>query len=182
MRLASGSLMPGDIVRAVMVLRANVLIRPTSGVRPELVEALVALINSGLVPAVPEQGSVGASGDLAPLSHIALTLMGEGQLADGRAGEGRPGGGRPGPVPVRPQGGAFRSSTARRRRPPCCRCWCTTPSCYGAPSVGATAMSLEALRGTPVPLDPRIHANRPHAGQVAAAQLMRELLRRQRDP
>src|SRR4029077_10686140 len=80
-----GALMPADVVRAVMVLRANVLVRPTSGVRPDLVDALLALINSGLVPAVPEQGSVGASGDLAPLSHIALTLIGEGTLADGRA-------------------------------------------------------------------------------------------------
>ena len=73
-----GALLPTDVVRAAMILRANVLLRPTSGVRPELVDALVALLNAGLVPAVPEQGSVGASGDLAPLSHIALVLMGEG--------------------------------------------------------------------------------------------------------
>ena len=67
-----------EVVRAVMLLRANVLLRPTSGVRPELVDAVVALLNAGIVPLVPEQGSVGASGDLAPLSHIALALRGEG--------------------------------------------------------------------------------------------------------
>src|SRR5207253_5091927 len=78
-----GAPLPAGVVRAVMLLRANVLLRPTSGVRPELVDALVALHTAGIVPLVPEQGSVGASGDLAPLSHIALTLMGEGEI--GRA-------------------------------------------------------------------------------------------------
>src|SRR5258705_225569 len=75
-----GTPLPPPVVRAVMLLRANVLLRPTSGVRPELVEALVALLNGGIIPLVPEQGSVGASGDLAPLSHIGLALMGEGQV------------------------------------------------------------------------------------------------------
>ena len=59
-----------------MLLRANVLLRPTSGVQPALVEALVGMLNAGVQPLVPEQGSVGASGDLAPLSHIGLALMG----------------------------------------------------------------------------------------------------------
>src|SRR5919107_2008935 len=75
-----GSPLPPVVVRAVMLLRANVLLRPTSGVRPELVDALVALLNAGVLPVVPEQGSVGASGDLAPLSHIGLALMGEGYV------------------------------------------------------------------------------------------------------
>ena len=75
-----GAPLPPGVVRAVMLLRANVLLRPTSGVRPELVEALVAMLEAGVVPVVPEQGSVGASGDLAPLSHIALALMGEGDV------------------------------------------------------------------------------------------------------
>src|SRR3954463_7007554 len=77
-----GTPLPAAVVRGVMLLRANVLLRPTSGVRPELVDALVALLNAGIVPLVPEQGSVGASGDLAPLSHIGLALMGEGQILD----------------------------------------------------------------------------------------------------
>ncbi|MGH7629668.1 MAG: aromatic amino acid lyase, partial [Gemmatimonadales bacterium] len=82
-----GEPLPADVVRGLMLLRANVLLRPTSGVRPELVDALVGMLNAGLVPRVPEQGSVGASGDLAPLSHVALALMGEGEmLAVGAAG------------------------------------------------------------------------------------------------
>ena len=71
-----GTPLPLPVVRAIMLLRANVLLRATSGVRLELVTALVALLNAGVAPLVPEQGSVGASGDLAPLSHIALALMG----------------------------------------------------------------------------------------------------------
>ncbi len=74
-----GTALPAEIVRALMILRANVLLRPTSGVRPALVEALVALINAGVVPVVPEQGSVGASGDLAPAES-------RGPRADGRRG------------------------------------------------------------------------------------------------
>ena len=62
-----GSPLPATVVRAVMLLRANVLLRPTSGVQPALVEALVGMLNAGVQPLVPEQGSVGASGDLAPL-------------------------------------------------------------------------------------------------------------------
>ena len=84
-----GTPLPAGVVRAVMLLRANVLLRPTSGVRPELVEALIAMLNAGIAPLVPEQGSVGASGDLAPLSHIALALIGEGEVL-----------GAPGPEPA----------------------------------------------------------------------------------
>src|SRR5215213_7507332 len=69
-----GTPLPPTVVRAAMLLRANVLLRPTSGVRPELVDAVVGLLNAGILPVVPEQGSVGASGDLAPLSHIGLAL------------------------------------------------------------------------------------------------------------
>jgi len=81
-----GTPLARDAVRAMMLLRANVLIRPTSGVRPGLVEALVAALNAGIVPEVPEQGSVGASGDLAPLSHLAMALMGEGRVLEPDAG------------------------------------------------------------------------------------------------
>ncbi|NUQ13030.1 MAG: aromatic amino acid lyase, partial [Gemmatimonadaceae bacterium] len=78
-----GPLLPEDEVRAMMLLRANVLAKGPSGVRPALVDLLVAMLNAGLYPPVPEQGSVGASGDLAPLSHLALALIGEGDLCRG---------------------------------------------------------------------------------------------------
>ena len=124
-----------DVVRAAMLLRANVLLRPTSGVRPALVEALVGLLNAGIVPRVPEQGSVGASGDLAPLSHIAMVLLGEGEVlgGDGRpadkAARGRPASSHSVSLPRK--GSA--SSTAPRPRPLCWRSWCTTPRCCGGP-------------------------------------------------
>ena len=75
-----GDPLPPDIVRAMMLLRANVLLRETSGVRPVVAERLAALLNAGILPVVPEQGSVGASGDLAPLSHLAMGLIGEGEV------------------------------------------------------------------------------------------------------
>ncbi len=170
-----GSLMPADVVRAIMVLRANVLIRPTSGVTPELVDALVALINSGLVPAVPEQGSVGASGDLAPLSHIALVLMGEGRLADGRAARVALEAAGLRPFTFGPKEGiSFINGTQAQTA--MLALLVHDAELVWRTAVGAAAMSLEALRGTPVPLDPRIHENRPHPGQIATAALMRHLL------
>ena len=169
-----GSLMPADVVRGVMVLRANVLIRPTSGVRPELVDALVTLINSGLVPAVPE-GSVGASGDLAPLSHIALALMGEGTLADGRAAGAALLAAGLTPFRFAPKEGiSFINGTQAQTA--ILALLVHDADLVWRTAVGAAAMSLEALRGTPVPLDPRIHENRPHPGQIEAAALMRQLL------
>jgi len=74
----TGPALPTEVVRGLMLLRANSLARGHSGVRPEVVEHLLELLNRGLVPWIPEQGSVGASGDLAPLAHLAMTLVGEG--------------------------------------------------------------------------------------------------------
>ena len=174
-----GAPLPPDVVRAMMALRANVLLRPTSGVRPALVDALLGVLAAGLIPCVPEQGSVGASGDLAPLAHVALTLMGEGEFLDGEGN----------PVPAGPalaaagltpyrfgpkEGLAFLNGTQAQTALLALlvhdgeQLWRT--------AIGAAAMSLEALRGTPTPLDPRIHANRPHPGQVKAATLLRALL------
>ena len=75
-----GPRLPEREVRAMMLLRANVLAKGFSGARPELAELLCEMLNHGLYPPVPEQGSVGASGDLAPLAHLALSLIGEGDL------------------------------------------------------------------------------------------------------
>ena len=167
------------VVRAVMLLRANVLLRPTSGVRPELVEALVALLNAGVSPLVPEQGSVGASGDLAPLSHIGLALMGEG-LVLSNEGAHAPAEQALKSAGVRPyrfapkEGIAFINGTQAQTA--LLSLMVHDARVLWRTAVGAAAMSLEALRGTPAPLDQRIHENRPHAGQIRAAALMRELL------
>jgi histidine ammonia-lyase len=173
-----GAALPAPVVRAVMLLRANVLLRPTSGVRPELVEGLVALLNAGIVPVVPEQGSVGASGDLAPLSHIALALMGEGEVLSGagtapaRAALDAAG---LAPFVLAPKEGlAFINGTQAQTA--LLALLVHDARVLWRTAVGASAMSLEALRGTPAPLDPRIHAARPHRGQAEAAALMRALL------
>jgi histidine ammonia-lyase len=173
-----GAPLPAGVVRAVMLLRANVLLRPTSGVRPELVEALLAMLHAGITPVVPEQGSVGASGDLAPLSHIALALMGEGEVLAAS-------GPRPataalreaGLAPLRfapKEGLAFINGTQAQTA--LLALLVHDAEVLWRTAVGAAAMSLEALRGTPTALDPRIHESRPHRGQLAAAALMRDLL------
>jgi histidine ammonia-lyase len=173
-----GAPFPAPVVRAILLLRANVLLRPTSGVRPELVDALVALLGAGIVPLVPEQGSVGASGDLAPLSHIALALMGEGDvLSDGRAAPAREAlaAARLSPFRFAPKEGlAFINGTQAQTA--LLSLLVHDARVLWRTAVGAAAMSLEALRGTPAPLDPRIHAARPHRGQIEAADLMRALV------
>jgi len=174
-----GAPLPAAVVRGIMLLRANVLLRPTSGVRPELVEALVAMLNAGVLPFVPEQGSVGASGDLAPLSHIGLALMGEGQVSTVN--------GVPAPAlealsaaglsPYRfapKEGLAFINGTQAQTA--VLAMLVHDAGVLWRTAIGAAAMSLEALRGTPSPLDPRIHDARPHRGQIEAAALMRALL------
>jgi histidine ammonia-lyase len=161
-----------------MLLRANVLLRPTSGVRPELVDALVAMLNAGVVPLVPEQGSVGASGDLAPLSHIGLALMGEGEVLQGGAAvPASPALAAAGLAPFRfapKEGLAFLNGTQAQTA--VLALLVHDAGVLWRTAVAAAAMSLEALRGTPAPLDARIHAGRPHPGQLEAAALMRSLV------
>jgi histidine ammonia-lyase len=173
-----GAPMAPQAVRAVMLRRANVLLRPTSGVRPELVEALLAMLNAGIVPLVPEQGSVGASGDLAPLSHIALALIGEGEVLGPSGVE--PAAAVLGGAGLRPfrfapkEGLAFINGTQAQAA--LLALLVHDAEVLWRTAVGAAAMSLEALRGTPAPLDSRIHEARPHRGQLEAAGLMRRLL------
>ena len=167
--------LPAEVVRAAMLLRINVLLRPTSGVRPALVEALAAMFNAGIVPLVPEQGSVGASGDLAPLSHIAMALIGEGEVLPGRpAAEALKEAGLAAFRFAPKEGLSFINGTQAQTA--LLALLVDESETLWRTAVGAAAMSLEALRGTPTPLDPRIHEARPHPGQIKAAELMRELL------
>jgi histidine ammonia-lyase len=178
-----GDALPPDVVRATMLLRANVLLKETSGVRPALAERLVALLNAGIHPVVPEQGSVGASGDLAPLAHIAYALLGEGDVDVGGAGKAARrtsardalAAARIEPVVLEAKEGiAFINGTQAQSAMLALlvhdadRLWRNAHA--------AAAMSLEALRGTPDPFDARVQAVRAHAGQVASASLLRELL------
>jgi histidine ammonia-lyase len=164
--------------RALMLLRANVLARGNSGCRIEIVEKLLEMLRSRVHPVIPEKGSVGASGDLAPLAHLALSMIGEGESF--YRGERLPGGEAlraAGMSPIRlaaKEGLALLNGTQamgavgglalyRARR-------------LAALADLAGAMTLEALRGTPSAFDPRIQEVRPHRGQAAAAAHLRTLL------
>jgi len=164
--------------RAMVLLRANVLAKGSSGCRPELVELLAGMLNAGVNPVIPEKGSVGASGDLAPLAHLALVAVGEGEaFYKGERMEGGEAMRRAGLRPMRLQakeGLALLNGTQAM-------------TAVGALAMVrgrrlsrladlAGAMSLEALMGTPSAFDARIQAVRPHAGQVAAAAHLRALM------
>lgn len=170
-------------VRAMTLLRANVLAKGYSGVRPSTLDALVALLNAGVHPMVPRRGSVGASGDLAPLAHLALVLIGEGEVLHppGRSDGPRAGGAAAlaaaGLAPVRleaKEGLALINGTQ------------ASTALLGLALAHAArlaqcadivaAMSLDALRGSIHPFEARVHAPRPHAGQQAAAANMLRLV------
>lgn len=170
--------LPVRAVRAAMALRANVLAKGFSGIRVETLEALLALLNRRVHPRVPSRGSVGASGDLAPLAHLALVLVGEGETWDGGAR-------LPGatalsaagltPVVLGPKEGlalinGTQVSTA-----------VLALALAGAERLGraadiAAALSIDGLMGSLHPFDPRIHDARPFAGQAATADNLLRLM------
>jgi histidine ammonia-lyase len=175
-----GNLLSEAESRAMLLLRANVLAKGFSGNRPELVDLLVGMLNAGVHPVIPEKGSVGASGDLAPLAHLALVVIGEGEAF--YRGEKLPGAEamrRAGLMPLAlaaKEGLALLNGTQAM-------------TAVGALAIAraqrlarladvAGAMSLDALMGTPAAFDPRIHEARPHAGQIAAAAHLIRLLER----
>lgn len=166
-------------VRALLLLRANVLAEGYSGCRPVLIESLIVMLNRGVTPVIPEKGSVGASGDLAPLAHLALTVIGEGEAF--YRGERMAGAEALQRAEIEPlqlevkEGLALLNGTqamvavgglALHRAERVVRL-----------ADVAGAMTLEAVRGTPVAFDERIHAARPHPGQIEVAAHLRELLR-----
>jgi histidine ammonia-lyase len=166
--------------RVALLFRANTLVRGHSGVTRRVVNQLVRLANSGVAPVIPGQGSVGASGDLAPLAHLALVLIGEGEafLPNGRRVPGAKALQFAGLKPLRleaKEGLALINGTQimtsllsiglmRARR------------LADAADVVA-ALTLDALKGTTVAFDPRIQAVRPHAGQAASAKRVVALMR-----
>src|SRR5437867_9232189 len=162
----------------MMVLRGNVLALGLSGIRYEVIELLCQMLNRGVHPVVPEKGSVGASGDLAPLAHLALSLIGEGEAFS--------------------EGERMASSDALRRmklEPALLEAKEGLALLNGTQAMHAVgglsilhakrlanvadvsgAMTLEALRDTPAAFDPRLHEARPHQGQKAAAAHLKSLL------
>ena len=164
--------------RAMLLLRTNVLACGLSGARTQVLDTLIQMLERGVAPVIPEKGSVGASGDLAPLAHLALVVIGEGEaFYQGERLSGDEALKRAGVAAVRlevKEGLALLNGTQAM-------------GAVGALALEraervtrladvAGAMSLEALKGTPVPFDARIHEARPHRGQVDVAAHLRTLL------
>ncbi len=174
-----GPPLPEAETRAVVLLRANVLARGHSGVRPVVVETLAALLNHGVHPVIPERGSVGASGDLAPLSHIALALMGEGEaMMDGTRLDGAGALRRAGIEPIRlraKEGLALNNGTQAQAGVGVLALLAAERALETAEVAGAT--SLEGLRGTPDAFDAAIQRVRHQPGQQESAARLRALLR-----
>jgi len=165
-------------VRAMMLLRANVLALGFSGIRVEIVEILCQMLIRQMYPVVPEKGSVGASGDLAPLAHLALSLIGEGEaFFAGERG---------------PSSEALRHAKLKPVRLEAKEGLALLNGTQAMHAVGGLsilrakrlsrladisgAMTLEALKGTPAAFDPRLHDARPHPGQRAVAENLRSLV------
>ena len=174
----TGRPLPVAEVRAIVLLRANTLARGQSGCRLVVVERLLDLLNHAVHPVVPEIGSVGASGDLAPLAHVALGLTGEGRaVAHGREGDAGELMAAAGITPLQlaeKEGLALVNGTQAT----------TGIGVLAVRRFGraldtadvAGAMSLEGLRGSPGPFRAEIHNARPHPGQIASARRLRALL------
>jgi len=166
-------------VRNMMLLRANSLSKGHSGVRPMLIDTLCEMLNRGVTPYVPSQGSVGASGDLAPLAHLALALIGEGECVDGKGNR-------------VPSAQAMRQAEIKPVSLEAKEAVSLINGTQGMLSLGILALltaetladsadviaslSLDALRGTVVAFDERIHKARPHPGQLATAANLRKML------
>ncbi|HEY6089514.1 MAG TPA: histidine ammonia-lyase [Gemmatimonadaceae bacterium] len=173
-----GDTLPEREVRAMMLLRANVIAKGYSGARPELVDLLLQMLNADVYPPIPEQGSVGASGDLAPLAHLGLALIGEGNLIkDGREAPAqkilREIGAKP--VVLGPKEGITLINGTQTHTAVALIALVHARALWRTAHV-AGAMSLEALLGTPVAFDERIHAARGQKGQMRSAALLRDLL------
>ena len=173
-----GDPLPEQVVRAMLLQRANVLAKGFSGCRPIVIETLIEMLNRGVHPVIPSRGSVGASGDLAPLAHQALVAIGEGEaIYKGERMPGLQALTRAGITPLTleaKEGLALLNGTQAMTA-------VGGLALVNAERLAAAAdiagvMSLEALRGTPVAFDHRIHSVRPHTGQVLVAERLRKLM------
>ena len=174
-----GEPLPAPVVRLMLALKAASLARGYSGVRPVVIDTLLAVHNAGLVPLVPSQGSVGASGDLAPLSHMTMALLGEGEFvdADGRRHPAADALRAHGIAPLALQakeGLALINGTQTSTALALHALFSFEPVLEAALVIGA--LTVDAARGSDSPFDPRIHALRGQPGQIDVAVYYRALL------
>jgi histidine ammonia-lyase len=169
-----GEPLPDDLVRAIMLLRARTLAQGHSGVRPLVVERLLEMIRRDILPIVPSQGSVGASGDLAPFAHIALSLIGEGMVKkDGRLQPGSDTGLEP--LHLEPKEGLSLLNGTEGMTAMGVLALHDARALCSAGDI-ACAMTVEAMMGSGRPFRADIHALRPHPGQIASAARIAGLL------
>ncbi|MCI0753280.1 histidine ammonia-lyase [Teichococcus vastitatis] len=173
-----GPSLPAPVVRLILALKALSLARGASAARPEVIAQLVALLERNVLPAIPARGSVGASGDLAPLAHLSLVLIGEGEAMLG--GDVLPGAEalrRAGlaPLELGPKEGLALLNGTQVSTALALAGLFAAQSLWRSALV-AGALSTDAARGSDTPFDPRIHALRGQPGQIRAAALLRDLL------
>jgi histidine ammonia-lyase len=161
-----GEPLPKPVVRAMMLILAASLARGHSGVRLELIERLVVMLNDDCVPVIPSRGSVGASGDLAPLAHLALGLIGEGDLHDSKSVE---------PLMLESKEGLALINGTHMMCAIGALAIADIDRILAAATV-STAMAFDACRACHAPLDQRLHAVRNQPGQIAVATRLRDLL------
>ena len=173
-----GDPMPEEVTRLMMVLKLLSLGRGASGVRWEIIAQLEGMLAKGVIPLIPAQGSVGASGDLAPLAHMAAVLIGEGQaMFGGNVMSGIEALTMAGlsPVTLGPKEGlALINGTQFSTAYALAGLWGAWRAAYNA--LVTSALSTDAIMGSTAPLEPEIHALRGHRGQIEAAAAMRALL------
>ena len=168
-----------EICRAMLLLRANALAKGCSGVRPVVVENLLTLLNAGITPVIYQQGSVGASGDLVPLAHMALLLTGRGnarQNGESIAGDRALKAAGVDPIVLEPKE-ALALVNGTQAMAAVCALTLTRALHLAQVADIAGAMTLEALGGTEVAFDPRIHRVRPIRGQIAVAENILKLVK-----
>ena len=173
-----GEMLPDELVRLVMTMKAITLAQGFSGVRPQLINAICDLINNGIYPCIPSKGSVGASGDLAPLAHMSCVILGIGDArVDGKtmpAGKALAKAGLQPLVLAPKEGLALLNGTQVSTALALAAAFRTEHVLAAAVTAGA--MSADAIKGSDTPFDERINEVRGHAGQIAVAALLRKLM------
>lgn len=174
----TGELLSAEVVRLILLLKCSSLARGYSGVRREVIEILMNCLNLDLLPCIPGQGSVGASGDLAPLAHLSLALIGEGEFLIEGCRE-------PAlkvlqshgiePLQLRAKEGLALLNGTQVSTALALASWFQSQNSFRA-AIVAGALSIDAARGSDAPFDARIHAIRNHSGQIRCAELYRDLL------
>jgi len=178
--VGTGALLDDAVVRLALALKIGSLARGHSGVRPVIIDTLIAIANAGILPCIPSQGSVGASGDLAPLAHLTLALLGEGEVR--MQGQGRTIAAREAlaaagiaPVVLGPKEGLALINGTQISTALALHGLFLAERLYES-AVIVGALAVDAAKGSDAPFDPRLHELRGQPGQIAAARVYRELL------